>query len=77
MNRKVVSLERFREFIESLIMYAIMIGCSVALVISIVIIVVEASGTRQVNEWPKERSLSSMKSPRTAPGSRPNPVFPR
>ena len=35
MNRKVVSLERFREFIESLIMYAIMIGCGVALTILI------------------------------------------
>ena len=33
LEQKIASLERFRNFIESLIMYAIMIGCAVALAI--------------------------------------------
>ena len=47
---RVKSLERFRDFIESLIIHAIMIGCAVALVVSLVIILVEVRGARQEGE---------------------------
>ena len=53
LERKVASLDRFRDFIESRIMYAIMIGCAVALVISMVVIVVEARGARQETHSPR------------------------
>ena len=74
---RVKSLERFRDFIESLIMYVILIGCAVALVVSMVIIIVEVRGARQESGQPGEPSLSSMKAHRGIPGSRTNPVFPR
>ena len=67
---RVKSLERFRDFIESLIMYAIMIGCAVALVVSMVIIIVEARGASQENGQPGERSLISL---RVAPGEQVQP----
>ena len=51
LGQRVASLERFRGFTESLIMYAIMIGCGVALAIFIVMIVVEARGVA-----PRERT---------------------
>ena len=54
------SLERFRNFIESLIMYVILIGCAVALVVSLVIIIVEVRGAREQIGQTEERSLSSM-----------------
>ena len=73
---RVKSLERFRDFIESLIMYVILIGCAVALVVSMVIIIVEVRGARQEIGRPEERSLSSMKSPRTAPGKQAQPSLP-
>ena len=70
LEQRVASLERFRDFIESLIMHAIMIGCGVALTILIVIIVVEARGGRQENGQPEERSLISL---RVAPGDQVQP----
>ena len=53
------------------------IGCVVAIFLSMVIIILEARGAREVSEQPEERSLSSMKVPRAAPEEQPNPVFPR
>ena len=77
---RVKSLERFRDFIESLIMYVIMIVCAVALVVSMVIIVVEARGECQESGQPAERSLSPMNAPRGQPGEQiqpgPLPVAP-
>ena len=70
MEQRVASLERFRDFIESLIMYAIMIGCAVALVVSMVIIIVEARGASQENGQHEERSLISL---RVAPGEQVQP----
>ena len=75
MEQRVASLERFRDFIESLIMYAIMIGCAVALVVSLVIITIEARGASQESEQPEERSLSSMEAPWLPLGGRANPVL--
>ena len=57
---RVKSLERFRDFIESLIMYVILIGCALALVVSLVIIIVEVRGAREQIGQTEERSLSSM-----------------
>ena len=70
LEQRVASLERFRDFVESLIMHAIMIGCGVALTILIVIIVVEARGGRQENGQLEERSLISL---RVAPGDQVQP----
>ena len=70
---RVKSLERFRDFIESLIMYGILIGYAAVIVISVVIIIVEARGASQESEQPEERSLSSMKFPRAAPEERVRP----
>ena len=72
---RVKSLERFRDFIESLIMYVILIGCAVALVVSLVIITIEARGASQESEQPEERSLSSMEAPWLPLGGRANPVL--
>ena len=74
LGQRVASLERFRGFTESLIMYAIMIGCGVALAIFIVMIVVEARGGRQENGQPEERSLISL---RAAPGVQVQPGLPQ
>ena len=74
LGQRVARLERFRGFIESLIMYAIMIGCGVALAIFIVMIVVEARGGRQENGQPEERSLISL---RAAPGVQVQPGLPQ
>ena len=68
LEQKIASLERFRNFIESLIMYAIMIGCAVALAIFIVIIVVEAREARPENGQPEGRSLVLLRATRAAPG---------
>ena len=70
LDQRVASLDRFRDFVESLIMHAIMIGCGVALTILIVIIVVEARGGRQENGQLEERSLISL---RVAPGEQVQP----
>ena len=73
---RVKSLERFRDFIESLIMYVILFGCAVALVVSMVIIIVEVRGARQESGQPEERSLSSMKAHQGQPGERAQPSIP-
>ena len=74
LGQRVASLECFRGFTESLIMYAIMIGCGVALAIFIVMIVVEARGGRQENGQPEERSLISL---RASPGVQVQPGLPQ
>ena len=73
---RVKSLERFRDFIESLIMYVILIGCAVALVVSLVIIIVEVRGAHQESGQPEGRSLSSMVAPRVAPWVQVQPSLP-
>ena len=73
---RVKRLERFRDFIESLIMYVIVIGCAVALVVSLVIIIVEVRGAREEIGQPEERSLSSMNAPGTAPEEQVKPSLP-
>ena len=73
---RVKSLERFRDFIESLIMYVIVIGCAVALVVSLVIIIVEVRGAREEIGQPEERSLSSMEARRATPGEEVQPDLP-
>ena len=70
---RVKSLERFRDFIESLIMYVILIGCAVALIVSMVIIIVEVRGASQESGQPEERSPSSMKAPWAATGEQVQP----
>ena len=73
---RVKSLERFRDFIESLIMYGILIGYAVVIVVSVVIITIEARGASQESEQPEGRSPSSMEPPRAAHGGQgqPGPV---
>ena len=62
-DRRVQSLERFRDFIEKLIMYAIAIGCGVAILISLIISIVDARDERREMEQLEERPLSSIKAP--------------
>ena len=73
---RVKSLERFRDFIESLIMYVILIGCAVALVVSMAIIIVEVRRASQDSGQTEERSLSSMKDHRAATGEQAQPNLP-
>ena len=73
---RVKSLERFRDFIESLIMYVILIGCAVALVVSMAIIIVEVQRASQESGQTEERSLSSMKDHRAATGEQVQPSLP-
>ena len=70
---RVKRLERFRDFIESLIMYVIVIGCAVALVISMVIIIIQAREASQESGQPEERSFSSMNAHRGQPGEQAQP----
>ena len=74
---RVKSLERFRDFIESLIMYGILIGYAAVIVISVVIIIVEARGASQESEHREGRSLSWLEAPRAAPEERVQPGVPR
>ena len=69
-------LGTIRDFTESLIMYAIIIGCAVAIVVSMVIIIVEVRGARQETGQPAESSLSSMKAPWAATGEQVQPSLP-
>ena len=57
---RVQSLERFRDFIENLIMYGSMIACGIALFALIIIIIVVARDERRERAEPEERPLSSM-----------------
>ena len=57
-DRRMKSLERFRDYLENLILYAIVIGCGVALAISLVIAIVDARDERREREQPEERPLS-------------------
>ena len=59
-DRRMKSLERFRDYLENLILYAIVIGCGVALAISLVIAIVDARDERREREQPEERPLSSV-----------------
>ena len=56
---RVQSLERFRDFIENLIMYGSMIACGIAL-FALIIIIVVARDERRERAEPEERPLSSM-----------------
>ena len=76
LEQKTASLERFQNFIESLILYAIMIGCAVALAIFIVLIVVEAREARPENGQPEGRSLILLRATRAAPGEQVQPTLP-
>ena len=57
---RVQSLERFRDFIENLMMYGSMIACGIALFALIIIIIVDARDERRERAEPEERPLSSM-----------------
>ena len=54
------SLERFRDFIENLMMYGIMVVCGIALCALIIIMIVDARDERRERAEPEERPLSSM-----------------
>ena len=66
-DRRMKSLERFRDYIEKLIMYGIVIGCVIALAISLVIALVDARDERRESEQPQERPLPTI---RSIPGDR-------
>ena len=59
-DQRMQSLERFRDYVENLILYAIVIECGVALAISLVIAIVDARDERREREQPEERPLTSV-----------------
>ena len=73
---RVKSLERFRDFIESLIMYVILIGCALALVVSMVIIIVEVRGAPGERTARGAFTLSNERSPGAARGAGPTRCSP-
>ena len=69
---RVKSLERFRDYIENLMMYGAMIALCVAFFLFLVVMTAEDMDARREREQPQERSLSSIKPP---PGDQASPIF--
>ena len=60
---RVKSLERFRDYIENLMMYGVMTALCVGFFVFLVVMIAEDMDARREREQPQERSLSSIKPP--------------